>query len=274
MSLLFTFLLISLSLVIAKGYEGHSGDIAYVLGYSDVYDKDGFNNVFKGRSNISEDEKTEYYIVCNAVRFSIDYQGINLDRSYTDLKNDLTKKGSPLPTKLPSLLEFDKLGGGAHRAYCHQGFYHQYNDDAKKQKRWELGRDKVLIPSIQAAFDIPENEKYRAEALSIIFYYIHLAGDLVEGEESSVKQMFPDFTNTPCNISSFWSISNKLVEDLRTCFRKYHKNINLPNTPKLNNNFGTDKNSQFESFINFVRYKLSDLIKTLIGESYNAKKIA
>lgn len=248
-------------LLFSKGKVGHGNDILYVLyGYQD-------ENELESRG--TDKEKMGYYIVRDALAFAIDEQGMGkTENEWRQLKEKVSKTEMGSKINLPSYSEFPSLGGGSHRAYNHQGFYFDYRDEEDKYlKRWELGRDKILIPCVSAAFDIPLGD-YRAEALSIIFYYIHMLGDLYEGTDRSVSQLFP--------IATHWFLLSGIQSDEEHILNNnYGKPRNIFMDEMMYNSFvkikrsvshARSRKSAFDLTVLFFKNELRYFINSLIGD--------
>ncbi len=201
----------------AKNAEGHNEDILYI-----IYDSSDYYSFAK---KSSPDVLHSYWIVSDASAFAIDEQGMNKDqKKYKDLQDNVKKTRTGFDYSFPAYSEFLSIGGGSHRAYNHQGFYYDYRDRTMKGEdgietnkyldRWELGRDKVLIPAVAAAFGIERNEQQivKAEAIAIIVYYSHILGDLYEGSERSVNQLG--------HIANFYFMLMELESDLYDCLKR------------------------------------------------------
>lgn len=246
--------------IFAKGKVGHGNDILYVL--YDYEDEDELEA--KG----TDKEKLAYFIVRDAVALAIDEQGIkkvDTQKHLDDLKENLRKTKFGKNITLPSSSEFPSLGMGQHRAYNHQGFYYDYRDKNDPQKyfnRWMLGRDRVLIPAVSAAFDIPLGD-YKAEALAIIFYYVHMAGDLCEGQESSVRQLKPINTYSRL-IDDFDSAERKILKGKQ---RKMFISSNIYNAIKRIKNSVShikDREQAYRTTIEFFKRDLKFFIISLL----------
>ena len=260
--LIISYLFLFLFPLFAKGKFGHGNDILNVLyGYADesVLETIG-----------SEKEKQAYYIVRDAVAFAIDEQGMGREQTINDynrLKERIGKTSVGASVKLPDYSEFPSLGGGLHRAYNHQGFYYRYEDD-KYLERWELGRDRILIPSVSAAFDIPLGD-YRAEAMAIILYYIHMVGDLYEGTDRSVNQLGP--------IKNNYYLLSKLQSDEELILKNnYGKPRNIFMDEPMYNSFqrikrsvshARSRKSAFDFTMEFFRRELNPFIVSLLNNN-------
>ena len=169
-------------LVYAKSEIGHGADIAYVL---------------TGDSRNSSDPDIRDAV--KAAQFAIDGNGtISEKDSYDDLVSRLKARKPDLILPEYTIGNFPSLGGQYHRRWCHQGYYYDYasstksiyaetergeNGETKYDRRWKLGRDKLLEPALAAiyGFDLSnKSDKTKVEILAIIIYYTHLAGDLTD----------------------------------------------------------------------------------------------
>ncbi|WP_300792468.1 hypothetical protein [uncultured Bacteroides sp.] len=225
--LIFILLFSFLSGVYPFSAPRHNTDIGAIL-----YGIDTWKDMQKhGQSNYND--LLSYYIVSDAVVFAVDYQAIgdNSSEKYESLKENIGKTSHPF--SLPNKAEFITTGGGSHRAYNHQGFYFNYlanyefmgiSEEAaqKRQQRWELGRDKVLKPSVAAAFGLGFNDP-RVELISVFAYYAHMIGDLAEGEQSSKEQMK--------ELSTYSGLLSSFIKDINSaksrCQQYPSNNIDL-----------------------------------------------
>ena len=194
----------------------HNADIGAIL-----YGIDTWKDMQRhGQSNYND--ILSYYIVSDAVVFAVDYQAIgdNSSEKYESLKENIGKTSHSF--SLPDKSEFITTGGGSHRAYNHQGFYFNYLANfafmgiseevaQKRQQRWELGRDKVLKPSVAAAFGLGFDDP-RVELISVFAYYAHMIGDLAEGEQSSKEQMK--------ELSTYSGLLSSFIKDINTARKR------------------------------------------------------
>ena len=165
----------------------HNGHIGYtIFGYPEWKVMDN--------PNLNERTRLAFYVVSDATYFAIDYSGkedINANK-YDQLKintESLVKKYNKEFLEIPNysyIESFIATGGGNHRAYNHQGFKYEYNDE-EKDKRWSLGRDKVLIPAVKVAFDT--DDEFLVTFVSLTLYYTHLFADLLKGNTSQLKDI-------------------------------------------------------------------------------------
>lgn len=196
--------------------EGHNTDIGAI-----IYGIDTWKQMEKhGKDNYND--LLSYYIVSDAVVFAVDYQAIG-DKSaekYDSLQKNIQNTSHSFI--LPDRLSFITTGGGSHRAYNHQGFYINYvekqkylniSEDVaqKREQRWKLGRDEVLIPAVAAAFGLERTDP-RAELISVFAYYAHMIGDLAEGEQSSKAQMK--------DLSTYSGLLTTCINDIRNAASK------------------------------------------------------
>ena len=193
--------------------SAHNTDIGYILyGYST------WEEMQKAPNNV----QLSYFIVSDAAVFAIDYQAIgdNGSDKYNELQQNINKTSKSF--KLPDISSFITIGGGSHRAYNHQGFYYNYlnaakytnnseEDALKRNERWDLGKNKILIPSIECACNLNQKDP-RAELIALFVYYTHMIGDLAEGKPSSISQMK--------DISSYYRLLSSFISDLETASRK------------------------------------------------------
>ena len=171
----------------------------------------------------NESLKKAYYALSNAASIAIDYNGSTGQSStLVNLKSNLQDLGIDTDW-MPNQDDFVKLGGGKHRAYNHQGFGDRYYQDAAKAKRWKLGRDEILIPTVQKTLNV---DITAAKLISLQIYYSHTFGDLVEGQLSSIRQMV--------DLSSPSKLANTMIDDLEDIITK-NKDIDKISVKKIRN---------------------------------------
>lgn len=264
--LLFVLLLIFLSpfTLFAMSKKGKKGKDSYSHGKDILYVLYGYTEERK----LTLEEKKAYHIINDAVAFAIDEQGNGKTKpSYDKFKQNVYETRLGAGISLPDYSEFISTGGGKHRAYNHQGFYWDYRDEEPKYlERWELGRDRILIPAVSAAFDIPIGD-YRAEALAIIFYYIHMVGDLYEGKNSSIGQLGP-IQRHALLLSQFQSDEEKLLSTNYGTPRNIFMDEPMNNAFKRIRRSASHAHSRESAYIlsrRFFRRDLQPFIRSLLN---------
>ena len=246
----------------AKSSEGHNKDLGYI-----IYEIIEYN---KFETEASKDELLSYWIVSDATSFAIDENGMGKTKyKYQSLQDNLksTTKGKSLI--LPPYSEFISTGGGNHRAYNHQGFYWDYRDkydnngENKYLERWILGRDKILIPSTAVAFNL-SIESPEAEAISVVAYYCHILGDLIEGKADQMGA-----------ISTYYYMLLQLESDLKDALIKVGGDVLFTYNEKIRNGvfrkirFSVrsckSKDAAYEKIKEFMRNEMTTIIEKLVG---------
>lgn len=183
--------------------DDHNRHIGHVLfGYPD-YDS------MEDQLENSRETLLAFYIISDAVCIAVDFskRENNTRKKYDELVKNLKEKNNGISVPIPGYNEFGSLGAGTHRRYNHQGFYYEYEDDPKKNERWKLGRDKLLIPSTRVAFGYEKDEK-EVQLIACIAYYTHLFADMIKGETES---LFP--INEPIPLfHEFWKDVTKIID--------------------------------------------------------------
>lgn len=158
----------------------------------------GYPN-WKSMKNAPIYTKLPYYVITDAIALAIDFTNsknknklIREDNStlyekispkkYEELKKNIKAINSKGSLSYKDLSSFFQIKG-KHRTFNHQGFFYSYQPKSNESKRWEAGRDDILIPSIKIAFNTTEDI---ATLIAIIAYYTHLFGDLLKGETVSL----------------------------------------------------------------------------------------
>ena len=205
--------------------ESHNNDIGQC-----IYGIDSWNEMKKQPNHV----KYSFYIVSDAVAIAVDFRGgqNTNTRKYNYLQENIWKTSSPF--SLPEISSFERIPGrvGDHRDYNHQGFYAEYsssdyeNADFKK-RRWELGRDQLLIPAVASAFGLNVSDP-KAELIALFAYYTHMLGDVFEGVEASKNQMrgISDYYSLLCSFTKESKVAyDKCGGKNSSTFYSFMKNI-------------------------------------------------
>ncbi len=130
-----------------------------------------------------------YYLLTDALVIAIDHSNPAHDKKiFSELEKRLGNSKSGGDIQLPSFKSLKSLGAGTHRYYNHQGFFFEDPFNEMRKERWLIGRDEILIPSTAAAFNLTVNDP-KARIIACIAYYIHMIGDIQEGNLKSMNQL-------------------------------------------------------------------------------------
>ncbi len=224
----------------------HRSDICYVI----------FNG--KNEEELDEEQQKSLDLLATAIAFSIDENGLKLaarEPAYNAFVGKVSEKNPSIGSMLPPCNEdiFPPIGWGrVHRVYCHNGFYCDNYGRVKFPERWVNARDKILVPTAAAAFNLdnsPQSDDYvKAEIMAIVAYYTHIMGDVYEGDVSlmrikSIPQALQDLNN---------AISAVVMKSSDTTIRSF----SMPEVTSI---------TQYEDAKDYMKDSLRPLIDPIVG---------
>ena len=184
--------------------------------------------------------------------------------TYNQLRINTKRANSYADIEFSDLDSWKPLGGGTHRKYCHQGFF---PEDSYKERRevWEYRRDNILIPSIAIAFNI-EKDSPATVIISLIGYYIHMLGDLYEGERrymgniNSYSKLLSSFSKELKCLSERVPVPHSKMDSM---IETIHKASHHQTTIKYSDSCNTGIMYQYSKA--YLRKTVPCVIKELIG---------
>lgn len=205
-----------------------------------------------------------YCLLTDALIISIDHSNPARDQDlFSALERRLVISNTGNNVQLPSFNSLVSLGAGTHRYYNHQGFFFEEQDNVKRRKRWLIGRDEILIPSVAAAFNLSVNDQ-KAVMISCIAYYIHMIGDVQKGSLKSMCQL-GNYESLLCDFSNSLEIAGLCTSGVKS--KAFADKIKVvSNDDQWVSMTNKTPFRAYSCLMKYLRNNVPDVVKELTGQ--------